>query len=141
AIQVKLLRVLQAREFSSLGETARRVFTGKIVAATNRSLADEMLAGRFRHDLYYRLCSDVVEMPSLRARLDEDPAELLELATHLAQRLVGSEAAEVALEVERVVLAELGDGYAWPGNVRELEQCVRNVLVRRRYQPLRSSAP
>lgn len=134
-IQVKLLRVLQSREFSRLGESASRHFPGKIVAATNRSLADAMNDGHFREDLYYRLCSDVVEVPSLRQRFDDDPGELRELILHLAQRMVGPEGEQVVDEVEAVIMAELGTEYAWPGNVRELEQCIRNVLVRRTYRP------
>jgi transcriptional regulator with AAA-type ATPase domain len=133
AIQVKLLRVLQSREFSRLGETKQRQFQGKIIAATNRSLTAEMRQQRFREDLYYRLCSDMVEVPSLRQRLDEDPDELRELVTHIAQRLVGSEGKTLADEVLQVIRTQIGLQYTWPGNIRELEQCVRNVLIRRSY--------
>src|SRR5439155_14349722 len=76
AIQVKLLRVVQTRTFQRVGETQDRPFRGKIVAATNRDLAAEMQAGRFRPDLYYRLCSNVIETPSLAAQLREAPDEL-----------------------------------------------------------------
>ena len=61
AIQVKLLRVLQSRTFQRIGETKPRRFEGKVIAATNRDLDEEIGAGRFRSDLYYRLCADVVE--------------------------------------------------------------------------------
>jgi transcriptional regulator with PAS, ATPase and Fis domain len=134
AIQVKLLRVLQSREFSRLGETQSRRFLGKIIAATNRNLAVEIHAGTFREDLYYRLCSDLVSVPSLRARLDDNPQELAELVLHIAQRLVGPEAAAVATEVLTVINQQLGPNYPWPGNIRELEQCVRNVLIRQSYR-------
>jgi transcriptional regulator of acetoin/glycerol metabolism len=96
---------------------------------------------RFREDLYYRLCSDIVEVPSLRQRLDEDPSELRDLVSHLAQRLVGSEGEQLAEEVLQVITEQLGSAYAWPGNIRELEQCVRNVLIRRAYRQPLSSAP
>ncbi len=65
-IQVKLLRVLQERSFHRLGDTRARRFAGKIVAATNRHRPAEMQGGRFRPDLYYRLCSDVIENPAAR---------------------------------------------------------------------------
>lgn len=135
AIQVKLLRVLQARTFSRLGETDTRRFEGKIVAATNRDLDEEMQACRFRQDLYYRLCSDIIHVPSLRERIAADPGELHQLTVHLSQRLVGDEGPSLAAEVETWIEQHLGPDYEWPGNVRELEQCLRNVLIRKEYRP------
>ncbi len=139
SIQVKLLRVLQTREFTPLGETALRRFEGKFIAATNRDLAGEMESGRFRKDLYYRLCSDIIETPSLRERIQDDPRELRALITHLVQRILGDEGADVAEEVEAWIEKHLDRDYAWPGNVRELEQCVRNVLIRKEYRPPEAS--
>ena len=135
SIQVKLLRVLQSRIFSRLGETAPRQFRGKIIAATNRDLSVEMHQGRFRQDFYYRLCSDIVHVPSLHERIADHPDELRHLVSHLAHRAVGDEAAELAEEVVAWIEAHLGRDYAWPGNIRELEQCLRNVLIRRAYRP------
>jgi len=135
-LQVKLLRVLQARTFQRLGETEERRFEGKIVAATHRDLAAEMAAGRFREDVYYRLCSDVIRTPSLAEQLEDEPEDLRNLILVLARRWLGAgEADALAEEVHAYVLRELGPGYDWPGNIRELEQCVRNVLVRREYHP------
>jgi transcriptional regulator with AAA-type ATPase domain len=134
SIQVKLLRVLQQREFSRIGETKIRRFAGKIVAATNRSLDGMMRSGDFREDLFYRLCSDMVEVPSLRERLDDDPRELSVLTKTLVGRMLGGDASRAAAIEERI-LESVGDRYAWPGNIRELEQCIRNVLVRGHYQP------
>ncbi len=135
AIQVKLLRVLQERTFSRLGETDTRRFAGKIVAATNRDLDREMQAGRFRQDLYYRLCSDIIHVPSLQQRIAADPGELQQLIAHLSQRLVGQEGPSLAAEVQGWIEQYLGPEYDWPGNVRELEQCLRNVLIRKEYRP------
>jgi len=136
AIQVKLLRVLQSRSFQRVGETQERSFEGKLIAATNRELATEMAAARFRPDLYYRLCADVVHTPTLREQIADSPEELPGLIAVLARRIVGEEdAEELTGEVESFVRQELGADYAWPGNVRELEQCVRNVLIRGRYEP------
>ena len=136
AVQVKLLRVLQTREFSRIGETAGRAFEGKLIAATNRDLAAEMRAGRFREDLYYRLCADLIVTPSLREQLRDAPGELRNLVVFVSERVVGPDgAAELADEVLACVARDLGSDYPWPGNVRELEQCVRNVLVRKEYRP------
>jgi hypothetical protein len=136
AVQVKLLRVLQARTFHHIGETRERPFRGKLVAATNRDLALEVDAGRFREDLFYRLCGDVIETPSLAAQLREAPGELGHLLRELASRVGGEEEAEaLAAEAEAWIGRHLGATYAWPGNVRELEQCLRNVMVRGEYRP------
>jgi transcriptional regulator with AAA-type ATPase domain len=136
AIQVKLLRVLQTRTFQRLGDTATRVFRGKIIAATNRDLGKEMAEGSFRKDFYYRLCSDIIRTPTLREQVAGSPREMRSLILFIAERVAGTEEAEaVAGEVHAWVGEHLGDDYAWPGNFRELEQCVRNVLIRREYHP------
>ena len=135
SIQVKLLRVIETRTFQPVGDTASRRFSGKIIAATNRDLSEAMHEGRFREDLYYRLCSDQVVTPSLHSQIKESPGVLHELIFFMARKVVGEEAAGLAPEVERWVKENLGLEYAWPGNYRELEQCIRNFLVRRQYQP------
>ncbi|TWT37091.1 Transcriptional regulatory protein ZraR [Posidoniimonas corsicana] len=135
AVQVKLLRVLQNRTFCRLGESAERTFVGKVIAATNRDLAAEMHAGRFRQDLYYRLCSDRIETPSLREQVNDRPEALASLVTLISERVAGPEAEQLAAEVQQWIADHLPPDYPWPGNIRELEQCVRNVLVRREYAP------
>ena len=97
-IQVKLLRVIQARTFQRLGETEERPFRGKIIAATNRDLAAAMAAGRFREDLYYRLCSDLIRTPTLADQLADAPDDLGNLLGHIARQLVGAEADALAAE-------------------------------------------
>jgi len=142
AIQVKLLRVLQGRSFQKVGGTESRHFVAKIIAATNRDLAAEMRAGRFRHDLYYRLCADVVATPSLWEQLADQPDDLSNLVKFLAQRVLPGEKAEVeslASEVVSWIDGNIGRDYSWPGNFRELEQCVRNVMIRKQYRPARST--
>lgn len=135
AIQVKLLRVVQTRSFSRVGNTLLRQFRGKLIAATNRDLAKEMQAGRFREDLYYRLCSDLIVTVSLREQLADRPEDLHELIRFTAERIAGEHAEELTAEVEHWIAAKLGVDYPWPGNIRELEQCVRNCLVRGEYYP------
>ena len=137
ALQVKLLRVLQTRTFHRLGESQSRPFLGKIIAATNRDLVTEIQSGRFREDFYYRLCSDVISTPSLCEQLAEAPEDLPRLVRFIARRLVNADQAEpLTAEVVHIAETKLGQGYRWPGNFRELEQCVRNVLVRGRYEPV-----
>jgi len=141
SVQVKLLRVLQERVFQRLGESVPRRFAGKLIAATNRDLDAEMQAGRFRKDFYYRLCADIIAMPSLSERLADTPGELADLVAFVSRRIAGDdEAPALAAEATAWVEQHLGAAHAWPGNVRELEQCVRNVMIRGEYQPLRPSA-
>jgi DNA-binding NtrC family response regulator len=139
AIQVKLLRTLESRTFQRLGDTEARPFEGKVICATNRDLADEMQQGRFRTDLYYRICSDRIVTPSLAEQLDGKPEELEHLVLFVARRVAGEEASKLAGEVVAWIEQNLGRNYSWPGNFRELEQCVRNILIRNEYRPQRAS--
>jgi transcriptional regulator with AAA-type ATPase domain len=140
SIQVKLLRVIETRKFSAVGDTALREFQGKLIAATNRDLTEEIRAGRFREDLYYRLCADLVRTPSLREQIDDSPAVLRDLLLFMVRRAVGDEAERSLEEVEDWVTNHMPADYAWPGNYRELEQCVRNVIIRRSYRPMEARA-
>jgi len=137
AIQVKLLRVLQSRMFQRLGETRLRRFEGKIMAATHRDVEAAMHAGQLREDFYYRICSDVIEVPSLAERIRDEPSELTHLIRYLVARDLGEDSNDLASEVEAWIEQHLGRDYGWPGNVRELEQCLRNVTIRRAYHPAR----
>lgn len=137
-IQVKLLRVLQNREYQRVGETKTRKFVGKIIAATNRNLAEEMEQGRFREDFYYRLCGDRIETPSLRDQLRDSPEDIENFVRFIATSLLH----ELPEEVDRLtkdvvtwIYENLGPDYAWPGNIRELEQCVRSIMIRGNYAP------
>jgi DNA-binding NtrC family response regulator len=141
-IQVKLLRVLETRSFQRIGDTEDLRFRGKLTAATNRDLGAEIEAGRFRSDLYYRLCGDMIRTPSLREQITENPADLRNLVLFVAARVVPEREAEtLTADVMAWIDANLGADYPWPGNVRELEQCVRNILVRGTYQPLQIVGP
>jgi DNA-binding NtrC family response regulator len=128
-VQIKLLQVLQERSFVSLGGHDRKRFSGRVIAATNRAPASLRRDGRFRADFYYRLCSDVIEMPTLRQRIAESPGELEQLVRLLVTRIAGTEDARLTA----VVLEALPRTYTWPGNVRELEQAVRRILLTGRY--------
>ena len=133
-LQVKLLRVLQTRTFQRIGDSADRRFEGKLIASTNRVPEDEMRAGRMRPDFYYRICSDLIQTPSLREQLAASPGDLASLVQLVVSGLVAQEDVEsTTAEVLGWIDANLGPGYPWPGNFRELEQCVRNVLIRGSY--------
>ncbi len=135
-IQVKLLRVIETRTFQALGESSAHAhrFQGKLIAATNRNLGIAIRKGRFREDLYYRLCSDQVVTPSLRQQIDESPGVMRDLVLFMSQRVAGEEAETLAEQALEWMEKNLDSGYAWPGNYRELEQCVRNILIRNEYQ-------
>jgi transcriptional regulator with AAA-type ATPase domain len=140
AIQVKLLRVIETRTFHPVGETAARRFQGKLIAATNHDLAAGIRAGRFREDLYYRLCSDQIATPSLADQLADSPQVLRQLVVYMSRRVAGAESEELAREVVAWIERNLARDYPWPGNYRELEQCVKNVLIRRDYRPAQAAA-
>ena len=139
SIQVKLLRVMETRRFSAVGDTAPREFSGKLIAATNRDLPVEIRAGRFREDLYYRLCADQIHTPSLHDQVVDSPDLLDDLLVYMVRRSVGEEAERVIPEVRDWVRKNLPADYAWPGNYRELEQCVRNIVIHGSYHPLESN--
>ncbi len=133
-VQIKLLRVLQERDFSPVGTHATSRFNGRVIAATNRP-KKEILDGKvFRDDFYYRLCSDIIEVPSLSTRISERPSELDDLLDFTIQKMTGTRSEKLILKVKRIIDRRLGKDYQWPGNVRELEQCVRSVLLRRDYK-------
>jgi DNA-binding NtrC family response regulator len=142
-IQVKLLRVIETRSFQALGESNAQLrrFQGKLIAATNRNLGLAIRKGRFREDLYYRLCSDQIVTPSLRQQIDESPGVLDDLILFMSRRVAGDEAEALAKETRSWIDNHLDPQYEWPGNYRELEQCVRNILIRKEYQIPRVSKP
>jgi DNA-binding NtrC family response regulator len=115
AAQAKLLRVLETRRVMRLGDVKEREVDVRIVAATNRSLEDEVKAGRFRQDLYFRLCAASVYLPPLRER----PREI----TALAQRFLDDACARAGrprVTISAPAFRRLAS-YPWPGNVRELK--------------------
>jgi DNA-binding NtrC family response regulator len=140
-VQIKLLQVLQDRVFSPVGSHEVCRFPGRVIAATNRPLAELRGGGLFRDDFYYRLCSDIIAVPTLLQRVQEDPRELDDLIDHVLNRLVGEMSADIRKNVTEAVERRLPPGYSWPGNVRELEQCIRRILLKKSYDvPLRHVA-
>ena len=139
-VQIKLLQVLQERTFTPLGGRDKKRFSGRVIAATNQPLDRLRSERRFRDDFFYRLCSDVIEMPTLRQRLAESPAEMVQLVRLLVARITGLEGTDLADGVLQQLEECVPSGYPWPGNVRELEQAVRRVLLTGRYVPAAAQA-
>lgn len=141
SLQVKLLRVLQTREFRRLGGSEPKRFRGRLVSATHRDLDAERAAGRFRDDLYFRLNADRIETPPLAALVDARAGELEHLVGFVAARMLpgGAERRAFAADLSAWIEAELGLDYPWPGNFRELEQCARAFLLRGHYRPERAT--
>jgi len=133
-IQIKLLQVLQERTFSPIGSHEKHRFHGRVIAASNRSIDELRREGLFRDDFFYRLCSDVIVVPSLRQRIQEDPRELDDLLAIVIKRIVGDVSTGLTDVVREVLNAEIDRNYPWPGNVRELEQCVRRIILTRGYR-------
>jgi DNA-binding NtrC family response regulator len=133
ATQVKLLRVLQEREFMRVGGTRLIRTNARIVAATARDLRREAAEGRFREDLYYRLNVVQIRLPPLRERRDDIPLLLAHFLDHLGPALNAAARGFSAEALQRLC------AYDWPGNVRELRNVVERVLVLHGREPLVSS--
>jgi DNA-binding NtrC family response regulator len=123
AIQVKLLRVLQEREFERLGSNKTRHIDVRVLAATNVDLRAALEEGRFREDLYYRLNVMPINIPPLRERKEDIPF----LAEHFVSKLSG-EIGSRAHAISEAAIQKLMT-YHWPGNVRELENVIERSLV------------
>src|ERR1700761_329120 len=122
-MQVLLLRVLQEREFERLGGAHTVQVDVRLVAATNRDLAEEVRAGRFRADLYYRLNVFPVRVPALRERREDIPP----LVAHFAEKY-GERFGRPISSIDRRTL-DLLQAHNWPGNVRELENTIERAVI------------
>src|SRR5438094_8719286 len=129
-LQVKLLRVLQEREFERVGESRTIRVDTRVIGATNRFLEDEIEAGRFREDLYYRLNVVPIYLPPLHERTEDIPA----LARYFLERYCEENRRDPA-EIPAAILDKLRHS-DWPGNVRELENYVERCVVLSHGQPL-----
>ena len=122
--QVRLLRVIQEREFTPLGDTTPRRVDVRIIAATNIDLKEAVRQGVFREDLYYRLSVVPIELPPLRDRHED----ILPLAQHFVRKYNEENGRQVSEHVNPEVLSLL-ENYSWPGNVRELENAIERAVV------------
>jgi transcriptional regulator with GAF, ATPase, and Fis domain len=130
ALQSKLLRVLQEGEFERVGEDRTRRVNVRVIAATNRQLEQEVVAGRFRQDLYFRLSVFPLEVPPLRERRED----IAMLAVHFIER----SAARLHLPTPRLSEANVEAlcRYPWPGNIRELQNVIERAVILSQGQPL-----
>jgi transcriptional regulator with GAF, ATPase, and Fis domain len=122
-LQAKLLRVLQNAEVKAVGSDRSMPVTARIIAATNRRLEDEVAAGRFRSDLYYRLAVFPIRIPPLRER----PEDVIPLARHFLGVFERDECRTTAGFAPDTL--DLLIRYPWPGNVRELEHEVHRLVL------------
>ena len=122
-IQVKLLRILQEREFERLGSNVTRHIDVRVIAATNQDLRAALEQGTFREDLYYRLNVVPLNIPPLRARKQDIPF----LANHFLHKLAPDSGSQVESITDQAM--EKLIAYHWPGNVRELENVIERALV------------
>ena len=122
--QVRLLRVIQEREFTPLGDTSPRRVDVRIIAATNIDLKEAVRQGMFREDLYYRLSVVPIELPPLRDRRED----ILPLAQHFIRKYNEENGRHVSEHIAPEVLLLL-ENYSWPGNVRELENAIERAVV------------
>jgi PAS domain S-box-containing protein len=125
-LQSKLLRVLQEGQFEKVGEDRTRTVDVRIIAATNRDLEEEVKAGRFRQDLFYRLSVFPIELPPLRERAED--------IAPLAKHFVEQSARKLGVAAIRLSAAQLKElqVYDWPGNVRELQNVIERAVIRAR---------
>jgi two-component system nitrogen regulation response regulator NtrX len=123
SIQAKLLRALQEMKICRVGGNKERSIDVRIIAATNKDLKNEVLCGRFREDLYYRLNVISIRMPALRERPEDIPF----LIDYFAKKLSVENNFEVK-KIEKEAMLYL-KGYAWPGNVRQLKNFVERIMV------------
>jgi DNA-binding NtrC family response regulator len=122
-LQAKLLRVLQENQFERVGSSMTQQVDVRVIATTNRNLEEEVAAGKFRQDLYYRLNVVPIELPALRNRLEDVP----ELSRHFLH-LVARREKEAFMHVEPEALKVM-QRYHWPGNVRELQNIIERAVV------------
>jgi DNA-binding NtrC family response regulator len=122
--QVRLLRVIQEREFTSIGETVPTKVDVRIIAATNVDLKDAVRSGQFREDLYFRLSVVPIELPPLRERRED----ILPLAQHFIRKYSDENGRQISDALSPEVLALL-ENYHYPGNVRELENIIERAVV------------
>lgn len=125
ALQLKLLRVLEQREFFPVGSTELRRIDVRVIAATNRPLQESLSRGTFRQDLFFRLSAVPIEVPSLRERADDIPL----LAGHFLEQVTQSPGSASRFSIDALEVLQSHD---WPGNVRELRNAVEHAAVHAR---------
>jgi transcriptional regulator with PAS, ATPase and Fis domain len=122
-LQTRFLRVLQEREFRPLGSTKTIASNFRLIAATNRPVAEAVRAGQLRQDLYYRLNTFQIEIPPLRERKEDVPALVTTFVKRFSEQL-GKIEPKISQEAFDMLL-----NYSWPGNIRELQNAVEYSVI------------
>jgi transcriptional regulator with AAA-type ATPase domain len=133
-IQIKLLKVLEERIYSPVGSHTPMRFKGRIIGATNKNIDKLLSKGLMRDDFYYRLSSDIIQVPNLSQRIKESSSELDDMVDFAVYKIVGKSSRELCRKVKTSILNGVGKSYNWPGNVRELAQAVRRILLKKSYE-------
>ena len=123
SVQARLLRVLQSGQFERVGSSTTLKGDARIIAASNKRLEDEVAAGRFRADLFYRLSVIRIDLPPLRDRKEDIPL----LSAHFLDRL-HSKSTPPVTEIDPEAMQALLD-HPWPGNIRELENAIKAAVA------------
>jgi len=126
ALQSKLLRVIQDKEFEKVGDTKTVKVDVRVIAATNRNLKNEIITNNFREDLYYRLCIIPIKMPPLRERKEDIPLLINHFLEKCSLKIPNR---PKIIEITSTALSALID-YDWPGNIRELENAIEHAYIR-----------
>ena len=122
-LQAKLLHVLQDGEFSRLGSTSTTKVDVRVIAATNRNIQEDIAAGKFREDLYYRLNAYTIQLPPLSERREDIPELMVYFMAYWAAKF------EVPMRPFSAAMYDACVNYSWPGNIRELENLVKRFLI------------
>ena len=122
-VQVKLLRVLEEREFQRVGDNRTISMDVRLITATNKDLYSKVLDGSFREDLYYRLSVFPLHLPPLRERIDDIPL----LVSHFMEKFNRQMGRSIQGIADRVL--EILEAYHWPGNIRELANAIEHAFV------------
>jgi DNA-binding NtrC family response regulator len=136
AIQNKLLRIVEEKKFTPLGSIEQVLVLGRLIFAAQRS---QLVSANVSRDLRYRMCTNMIDVPSLRARIDGHPDELAFFVRRFALKASGPQAARTAAETLALIQAKYPN-HRWGGNMRELIACVENVATHREFVPPNSVA-
>ncbi len=136
-LQIKLLRVLQDRTFYPVGSHESQHFFGRIIGATNKTLVELRDPNQFRSDFFYRLSSNIIQVPTLLQQLKQEPKDITLFVEHITKTILQDHSADYIKPILAYIKKNLSQ-YKWPGNVRELEQCIRRLIMSKTYTPPQS---
>lgn len=136
-LQIKLLRVLQDRTFYPVGSHESQHFFGRIIGATNKTLVELRDPNQFRSDFFYRLSSNIIQVPTLLQQLKQEPEDITLFVEHITNNILQDHSADYIKPMLEYIKKNLSK-YKWPGNVRELEQCIRRLIMSKTYTPPQS---